>query len=212
MHVCCLFYFLLHGIFSKEKNKVRYLAGFIVFLSGFFEIKSIFLVGSNYINHGDNYGCLIDFLSQISKLSYFNLLDLADFVMHRTSFPFRFCVNTVAHLRLRYVQRFELHHKLTVQADWSYRLTQAVSVLTPKHLSNCTYNIHMIKNKFSCVLYADSQFLCSLQVSSCQLWVSAKPAAYLLIDCYSTWHSRSLALLQLWTALTQHWVCSTLLF
>jgi len=30
----------------------------------------------------DKYGCLIDFLSQISKLSYFNVLDLADFVMH----------------------------------------------------------------------------------------------------------------------------------
>jgi len=30
----------------------------------------------------DNYGRLIDFLSQISKLSYFNLLDLVDFLMH----------------------------------------------------------------------------------------------------------------------------------
>jgi len=30
----------------------------------------------------DNYGRLIDFLCQISKLSYFNLLDLADFLMH----------------------------------------------------------------------------------------------------------------------------------
>jgi len=29
-----------------------------------------------------NYGRLIDFLSQISKLSYFNLLDLADVLMH----------------------------------------------------------------------------------------------------------------------------------
>jgi len=27
------------------------------------------------------YGRLIDFLSQISKLSYFNVLDLADFMM-----------------------------------------------------------------------------------------------------------------------------------
>jgi len=75
------------------------------------------LVGSNYIKPEDNYGCLIDFLSQISKLSYFDLLDLADFIMHCTSFPFRFCVNKIAHLRLQYVQRFELHHKLAVQAD-----------------------------------------------------------------------------------------------
>jgi len=28
------------------------------------------------------YRCLIDFLSQISKLFYFSLLDLADFLMH----------------------------------------------------------------------------------------------------------------------------------
>jgi len=30
----------------------------------------------------DNYWRLVDFLSQISKLSYFNLLDLPDFLMH----------------------------------------------------------------------------------------------------------------------------------
>jgi len=30
----------------------------------------------------DNYGPFIDFLSQISKLSYFNLLDLAEILMH----------------------------------------------------------------------------------------------------------------------------------
>jgi len=30
----------------------------------------------------DNYGRLIDFLSQISKLFYFNLLDLVDFLIH----------------------------------------------------------------------------------------------------------------------------------
>jgi len=38
--------------------------------------------GSNYINTEDNYERLIDFLSQISKLSNFKVLDLADFVMH----------------------------------------------------------------------------------------------------------------------------------
>jgi len=53
----------------------------------------------------DNFGPLNDFMSQISKLSYFNLLDLADFLMH---FPFRFlmwqphlCANAAAHLCLQ---------------------------------------------------------------------------------------------------------------
>jgi len=41
-----------------------------------------FLVGSSYINTEDNYERLIDFLNQISKLSYFNVLDLAAFMMH----------------------------------------------------------------------------------------------------------------------------------
>jgi len=36
-----------------------------------------------------NYGCLIDFLSQISTLSRFKLLDLADFLMHHW-FPVSF--------------------------------------------------------------------------------------------------------------------------
>jgi len=42
-----------------------------------------FVVGSNYINLKDNYGYLMDFLSKISKLSYFNVLDLTDFMMHQ---------------------------------------------------------------------------------------------------------------------------------
>jgi len=42
-----------------------------------------FLVGSNYINSEDNYGRLIDFLSQMSKLSNFNVLDLADFMTYQ---------------------------------------------------------------------------------------------------------------------------------
>jgi len=41
-----------------------------------------FLVGCKYINLEDNHGCLIDFLSQISNLSYINVLDLADFMMY----------------------------------------------------------------------------------------------------------------------------------
>jgi len=34
------------------------------------------------MNREDNYGRLTDFMSQISKLTYFNVLDLADFIMH----------------------------------------------------------------------------------------------------------------------------------
>jgi len=49
---------------------------------GFLEKNRCFLVGSNYINPEDNYGHLIDFVRQISKPSYFNVLDLADFMMH----------------------------------------------------------------------------------------------------------------------------------
>jgi len=48
-----------------------------------FQKKRVFvLVESNYINTEDSYRRLIDFLSQISKLNYFNVLDLADFIMH----------------------------------------------------------------------------------------------------------------------------------
>jgi len=48
---------------------VGFLGGFIVFLNGLFKETGVFLVGSNYINTEDNYGRLIEFLSQISKLS-----------------------------------------------------------------------------------------------------------------------------------------------
>jgi len=56
---------------------------------------------------------------------------------------------------------------------------------------------YLIKNENSLrrLLYAHAQFLCSLQVSNCQPWVSAIPAAYLLIDCYSTRYLRSLVFL-----------------
>ena len=64
-----------------------------------------------------NYGRLIDFLSQISKLSYFNLLDLVDFSMHHLCLVLTFlmqqpwvCANPTANLYLQYVYRFELRH------------------------------------------------------------------------------------------------------
>jgi len=49
-----------------------------------------FLFGSNHINTENCYRRLIDVRSQISKLYYFNMLDLTDFMMHHYSFPFRF--------------------------------------------------------------------------------------------------------------------------
>jgi len=74
--------------------------GFIAFFKWAFKKMCFFLVGSNYINLEDDYGRLIDFLSQISKLSCFNVLDLPDFTMHHYSFRFVFCAITVAHLCL----------------------------------------------------------------------------------------------------------------
>jgi len=48
---------------------------------GFSKTKLVFfLVGSNYINTKDNYGCLIEFLSQILKTVLTTLV--FDFMMH----------------------------------------------------------------------------------------------------------------------------------
>jgi len=44
--------------------------------------KRVFFGWYNYMNSEDNYGRLVDFLRQISKLSYFNVLDIADFMVH----------------------------------------------------------------------------------------------------------------------------------
>ena len=79
--------------------------GFTAFLKWALKITSDFFGWVKLHNTEDDYGVLVDFLSQISKLSKFNMLHLADFVMH---FPFRFCANTVAHLFLQYVLRLEL--------------------------------------------------------------------------------------------------------
>ena len=40
------------------------------------------MIGFNYINSRDNYRHLIDFVSQMSKLSHLNLLDLTNFMMN----------------------------------------------------------------------------------------------------------------------------------
>ena len=122
---------------------------------------------------------------------------------------FVFCANTVAHLCLQCASS---------RASSSTGSSGRLIIMAHKNhylfflLSNCTYNSNNKEWKFSCVLYGHIQFLCNLKVSNCQPWLSVIPAACLLIDCYATRHSRNLVFLQLWTALTQHWVCSTPLF
>jgi len=49
----------------------------------FKKISGVFFVASKYINPEDNHGPLTDFVSQTSKLLYFNVLDLADFMMYQ---------------------------------------------------------------------------------------------------------------------------------
>ena len=83
----------------------------------------------------------MDVLSQISKLFYFNVLGLADFMMYHW-FPVSFfCANIVAHLCLQHLRR------------------KPVFALSP---SSCTYNSHIKKGNFlvrllrilnSCVVY-----------------------------------------------------------
>ena len=71
VQVCCLFYFLLHNTFFKEKVRSEILVGFIVFFkSGFFQKPGgVFWLGSiTSTLKNDNYERLVEFLSQISKL------------------------------------------------------------------------------------------------------------------------------------------------
>ena len=76
---CCLFYLLLHCTFFKGKGVSEIFGDFVVFLYGGLK-KRVIYFGWDQLREG-NYGRLIDFLSQISQLSNFNLLDFADFMM-----------------------------------------------------------------------------------------------------------------------------------
>jgi len=80
--VCCLFYFQLHSTFFEGKEGWDLWWVLLVCIKWAFQKNGCFLVVPDYINPEDNYGPLIDFLNQISKLSYFNVLGLADFVMY----------------------------------------------------------------------------------------------------------------------------------
>jgi len=69
--------------------------------------------------------------------------------------------------------------------------------------SRFTYNGHIIKNESSCILYAHSQFLCSLaSFKLSTLGIRHRSQIPSLIIYYSTRHSRSLMFLQLWTAVS----------
>jgi len=57
--------------------------GFVVFFKlDFHKTPGCFFSLSKYINREADYGRFIDFVSQISKLSCFDVHDLADFMMH----------------------------------------------------------------------------------------------------------------------------------
>jgi len=131
---------------------------FFVFSSGLFKTGD-FLVGSNYINTEDNYERLIDFLSQISKLFNFNVLDLADFMLHHW-FPICFFVLiqshtiTVAHLYLQYVS---FRASPSVGSSGGLIIIAHTSPYLFFLLSNCTYNSHIIRHEnflayFMCIL------------------------------------------------------------
>jgi len=81
VQVCYLFCFLFHGTCFKGKVQSGIFGGFYCFFKWPLKKNVFFLVRSKYMNTEDNYARLIDFLSQISKLSYFNLFDLADFII-----------------------------------------------------------------------------------------------------------------------------------
>ena len=104
-----LFYFTVH--FSKQR--VGFWSVLLLFLSGPLKKRVRFMDASNYTNNEDNYTRLINFLSQISKLSYFNVLDLDDFMMQTLASRFVFLVLIQPHTCLQYVLRFELRHPLT---------------------------------------------------------------------------------------------------
>jgi len=102
------------------------------FLSGLFK-TGVFLVGSNYINTEDNYERLIDLLSQISKLSNFNVLDLADFMII-PSLLFRFFVLIQSHACIC---------NMCFVISWQFRRIDHNGSHKPYLfflLSNCTYN------------------------------------------------------------------------
>ena len=121
------------------------LIGFIFFKWVFKKTTGcVFLVGSNYINTEDNYGRIIDFLSQISKLSFFNVLDLADFMMQHW-FPVSFFVLVQSHTCV-----CNMYFLSSFVINWQFKRIDRNGSHTPVsvlYLRNCTYNSYIIKNE-----------------------------------------------------------------
>jgi len=146
---CCSFYFIAVNIeyaayftfsfivqFSKENSRGGFWLVLLFFEVGFVK-RVIFLVGSNYINTVDNYERLIDLLRQISKLSNFNVLGLADFMII-PSFLFLTFVLMQSHTcacNMSFVSSFVIY--------WQFRRIDHNGSHKPYLfflLSNCTYN------------------------------------------------------------------------
>jgi len=72
---------LLHSTFFKGKVRSGIFGGFYCFSFRGLLKKGVIYFGWVQLREV-NYERLIDFLSQISKLSNFNLLEFADFMMH----------------------------------------------------------------------------------------------------------------------------------
>jgi len=71
--------------------------------------------------------------------------------------------------------------------NWQFRRTdhngshKPVTILSP---CNCTHDSHIIQNEnFTCVLYAHSQFMCSLRISNCQPWAGPALSRCNRCDC-----------------------------
>ena len=122
--------------------------GFLVGLVVFFKlalkkVKSIcFLAGSNYINPEDNHRRLIHFLSQISKLFYFNM---HDFMMH---------YHKVSHFIFVLIQLHtcvcNMRFILSFFINWQFRQINHIGSHKPVSVlsfSNFTFNSHITGNE-----------------------------------------------------------------
>jgi len=101
----------------------------------------IFWVGSYYINTEDNYERLIDFLSQISKLYFFNVLDLADFMMHHW-LPVSFTVLIECKPVLAICGSFPASS--SIGSSGGLIIMAHTSPYLLFLLSSCTYNSHIL--------------------------------------------------------------------
>ena len=122
----------------------------------------------------DNYERLINLLTQISKLSYFNLFDLADFWCITVSLFIFWCGNRGCALIQPHTCACNMYIVLSMVINWQSRRFDhndshmPESVLYP---SSCTCNSHIIKNKSFLAYFMRILNSCVVQqVSNCQAW------------------------------------------